>query len=61
MYRVIIDFITNRATPCPGEFLALLYFNNHRVFARYLLFHNLNAFTLKSWKTNKRTRIAPGP
>jgi len=29
MYRVIIDFIANRATPCPGAFLALLYFNDH--------------------------------
>lgn len=29
MYRVIIDFIANRATPRPGVFLALLYFNDH--------------------------------
>jgi len=28
MYRVIIDFIANRAAPCPGAFLALLYFND---------------------------------
>lgn len=53
MYRVIIDFIANQATPCPGAFLALLYFNDHSsvLCVHYFVTQIRLMFILKSWKT----------
>jgi len=58
MYRVIIDFIANRATPCPGAFLALLYFNDHSSVPRvYYFVTQIRLHTSKLENNNKRIRV----